>query len=216
MLNSQQILELQKELRSYKTQLRDIVSQHKRLTEELATNEKRYRELYNKANIALYRSNIKGKLLECNDMFAKLFGYASREDCIDTIENVANCYYIPETRKRSVDTLKQYGEITGWEVQAKKHDGKMFWMRLNASIYLKYGYIEGAVCDITVKKILTETEQTILQLIVAGFSNSEIADRLYKSVRTVEDQRAKLMRKLEVKNIVQLTKKAIQTGLFVD
>jgi len=61
---------------------------------------------------------------------------------------------------------------------------------------------------------LTKSELVILFHIADGLSNSEIAHRLSRSVRTIEDHRSNLMRKLEVDNIVDLIKKTIDIGLL--
>lgn len=51
---------------------------------------------------------------------------------------------------------------------------------------------------------LTKKEIQILKLVAKGLSNKDIADKLDKSIRTVETQRFNLMKKLEVKNVVEL------------
>ncbi|WP_336516323.1 response regulator transcription factor [Pollutibacter soli] len=64
--------------------------------------------------------------------------------------------------------------------------------------------------------ILTRREQEILQLICKEFSNSEIADRLFLSVGTVETHRKRIISKLGVNNTVGLVKFAIRHGLIND
>jgi len=63
------------------------------------------------------------------------------------------------------------------------------------------------------RQIVTRREKEILQLIVDEFTNQEIADKLYLSLRTVENHRNNLLQKLEVKNTAGLVKVAIQDGL---
>ena len=57
-----------------------------------------------------------------------------------------------------------------------------------------------------VNKVLTKTEMGILRLILDGKSNKEIAGLRNRSVRTIEDQRRRIMRKLGVDNLVDLVK----------
>ena len=61
---------------------------------------------------------------------------------------------------------------------------------------------------------LTERQREILQLIVEGRANKEIADVLHVSIKTVEFHRARLMDKLGVRTVAELTKVAIQQGLI--
>lgn len=64
------------------------------------------------------------------------------------------------------------------------------------------------------KQVLTNREKDILNLIVKGFNNSEIAKTLFLSSRTIENYRSNLYLKLEVKNTAGLIKKAIELGLY--
>ena len=59
---------------------------------------------------------------------------------------------------------------------------------------------------------LTLREREVLKLIAEGTSNKEIADLLFISVRTVENHRANIMRKLNIRNAVNLVKYAIHKG----
>lgn len=61
---------------------------------------------------------------------------------------------------------------------------------------------------------LSPREREVLQLIVEGKSNADIADILSLSIKTVETYRSRLMHKLEITNIPGLVKFAIQHGLI--
>lgn len=60
---------------------------------------------------------------------------------------------------------------------------------------------------------LGEREREVLRLIALGHTNAEIARLLFLSVRTVENHRASLMRKLGVKTRADLVRHANQSGL---
>lgn len=59
---------------------------------------------------------------------------------------------------------------------------------------------------------LTTREREIVKLIADGVSNKEIAELLAISVRTVENHRAHIMEKLQIKNTADLVKYAIRKG----
>lgn len=61
--------------------------------------------------------------------------------------------------------------------------------------------------------VLSPREREVLQLVVEGKSSTEIAQRLYLSVKTVETYRHRLMRKLNINNVPGLVKFAIQQDL---
>ena len=60
---------------------------------------------------------------------------------------------------------------------------------------------------------LTETEIKVLKSIVKGMSNKEIAQLFHRSIRTIENHRAHLMKKLNVDSSVELVRKAVTVGL---
>ena len=62
-------------------------------------------------------------------------------------------------------------------------------------------------------KPLTRREAQILQLIVSGRTNREIARILYRTERTIEYNRSRLMRKLGAHNAAELVKRAITMGI---
>jgi DNA-binding NarL/FixJ family response regulator len=61
--------------------------------------------------------------------------------------------------------------------------------------------------------ILTPREREVVQLLAEGYSTKEAARRLMLSVKTVETHRQRVMKKLEVRSIADLTKYAIREGL---
>jgi FixJ family two-component response regulator len=58
--------------------------------------------------------------------------------------------------------------------------------------------------DERIGQTLTKTEMRILPLILSGQSSKGIADQLFRSVRTIELHRQHIMRKMGVKNVVEL------------
>lgn len=61
---------------------------------------------------------------------------------------------------------------------------------------------------------LTERELEVLQMIVNEKTNKEIANELFLSDKTVENHRANMMLKMDVKNVAGLVRKAIKLGLI--
>jgi DNA-binding NarL/FixJ family response regulator len=60
---------------------------------------------------------------------------------------------------------------------------------------------------------LTIREREVLRLIALGHTNAEIATMLYVSVRTVENHRASVMRKLGLRTRAELVRHANEAGL---
>lgn len=64
-----------------------------------------------------------------------------------------------------------------------------------------------------VEIVLTKREREILNFVLAGKTNKEIAQKLYRTERTVEYHRNRMMRKLGTRTTVELVKRAITMGI---
>ena len=75
-------------------------------------------------------------------------------------------------------------------------------------------YIDSLINENTsVLFTLSGREREVLQLIAEGKTTKEISLRLFVSVKTVETHRKKIMDKLDIHNIADLTKYAIREGM---
>ncbi|MDC3413499.1 response regulator transcription factor [Aquibacillus sp. 3ASR75-11] len=68
--------------------------------------------------------------------------------------------------------------------------------------------------DTTTYKLLSNRERETLILIAKGYSNKEIAELLYISVKTVETHKSKIMEKLALKKRHELVDYAIKRGML--
>ena len=64
------------------------------------------------------------------------------------------------------------------------------------------------------RQLLSPRERQVLALLVRGYANHEIAERLRVGVKTVETHRARLAKKLGVRTRVQLVEYALLNGLL--
>lgn len=64
------------------------------------------------------------------------------------------------------------------------------------------------------KSLLTPREREVLGLIALGHTNSEVAEQLYLSVRTVESHRAHIQQKLELGSRAELVRFALDNDLI--
>lgn len=61
---------------------------------------------------------------------------------------------------------------------------------------------------------LSNKEKEILQFLIDGMSSREIAEKLQLSVRTVDNHRANMMRRLQVRNAAELVRMAVEDKLI--
>jgi DNA-binding NarL/FixJ family response regulator len=90
------------------------------------------------------------------------------------------------------------------------------------SIYLSPAITDVVVDDYTKRlsegdesafSMLSDREREVLQLIAEGRTTKQIATHLHVSVKTIETHRQKIMEKLDVHSVAELTKYAIREGL---
>jgi len=62
--------------------------------------------------------------------------------------------------------------------------------------------------------LLTEREQQVFRLLVAGSSTQQISNSLHLSPKTVEKHRTSVSKKLETRNLVEMVKYAVQLGII--
>lgn len=60
---------------------------------------------------------------------------------------------------------------------------------------------------------LTSREHQVLQLIIKGYKNKDMANSLYISEKTVESHRLNIMKKMQVHNAIELFRCALQRGM---
>ena len=63
---------------------------------------------------------------------------------------------------------------------------------------------------------LSQREKEVLRLVALGYTNRQIADQLFLSVKTVETYRARVMEKLNLKSRSALVRYALSKGLLAD
>jgi len=124
-------------------------TEQKQMAEALRESEEKFRSLFNNAQVGLFRSRISdGKLLECNELFAKMVGYDSHEECL--AEYVTSEHYVDlEDRDRMLKEIKEKGKIDVFMAQITRGDGSPFWVSLSAHIFPGRNCIEVVARDIT-------------------------------------------------------------------
>jgi len=120
--------------------------------QRLRDSEIKFKYLFENAQVGLYWSRISdGKFIECNEIFAKLFGYETREELLE--KYIATEHYVyPNQRNEILDAIRKNKEVRDSEILVTKRDGTPIWLSLSARMSEKENRIEGAVIDITKRK----------------------------------------------------------------
>lgn len=183
---------------------RDVTA-YKELQDRFEENAELNRLLSKNLPFAYFRTRISdGKVLECNDTLWRLLGFKNKTECLKTC--YLSEYYAPEFRVQILKKLEREGQLSKMQIQARLMN-RIIWVETSAQMFPQQGYIEGIFREISVIKLLTPTELTILRLVLEGKCNKEIAQELHRSIRTIEDHRSHMMKKLNVHNLAELVRK---------
>ena len=96
---------------------------------------------------------------------------------------------------------------------SKPYNNELFLRRVRQALATdahQWQVRERRACLLRAFSALTKREQQLLDLIIKGSSNKEIARELIISIKTVEAHRARLVKKLEVKSLAEMVQLAVE------
>ncbi len=140
--------------------------------------EENYRSIFENAVEGIFQSTPEGRFITVNPAFARILGYDSAQDVLDTITDIDQQVYASAAdRVRSNEVSEQDGLIHGFEFEALRKSGDKIWLSVNRrAIRDENGqtlYYEGSVEDITERKraeaALRESEERYKNLTDTAF-----------------------------------------------
>lgn len=125
----------------------------------------------------------------------------NKEYIISSVENGANGYLLKDTSKEEL--LKAIKAVS---------EGRKYFPPEISEIIIDELLAKTAGTQEEIRPIfekITPKEKQILGMIVQGYNSREMADKLFLSIRTVDNHRANMMKKVKAKNTADLVKMAI-------
>ena len=139
------------------------IAERRRAEEAVRESERRYRLLFERNLAGVFRTTIKGRILECNQAAALMFGYGSPEEVIGT--SIADVYRTISDRQVLLNKLSAEKCVTNHEINYRRKNGETAWAMLNATIVSgdsgPDSVIEGTFLDITERKTAEERVQSL-------------------------------------------------------
>ena len=148
-------------LQSIAVQLGTVLQQ-KYIEAALREAEIRYRSIFENAIEGIFQTTQGGHYLAVNPALAKIYGFESTEELIESLEDISRQLYVqPERRQEFVRLIESEGLVSQFEAQVYRKDGEIIWISETAqSVKDKAGnlmYYEGTVEDITERKQAEES-----------------------------------------------------------
>ncbi|MCC8955545.1 PAS domain S-box protein [Bradyrhizobium sp. Pear77] len=119
--------------------------------------EESYHKLFEASVDGIYVTTPGGALLNANPALARMMGYATPQDLINGIGDIASTVYVdPAAREQYQQLMRRDGTVRDYEYQVRSRDGTVLWLSDSATVVrndegevVRY---EGTVRDITDQK----------------------------------------------------------------
>jgi len=152
--------------------VRDITVR-KRAEETLRLSEEKYRGIFEHAVAGIFQTDANGFLINANPASARILGYQSPEELLETATKLgADVYISPQRREEFIRSMQEGQVVHGFEVQLRRKNGEPIWASLHARPVLNERRVllstEGILRDITERKraqeALLESERRYREL----------------------------------------------------
>lgn len=122
----------------------------------LRRSEERYRQLWQRNLAGIVRGTTQGRILDCNDSFARLFGYESRSDML--ARSTQELYFDLGVRAEFLARLRANQFLANYEMRMRRADGVPVWVLGNVALINEGSeeIIEGTLIDISERKRVEE------------------------------------------------------------
>jgi len=165
------------------------ISERKIAELHLKENQEKYRNLFSK-NLAGVFITENSKIIECNNAFAKIFGYSSRVEMMGM--DAYKLYFTKADRDNYIKDLKKYKKLTNYRIKHTRKDGSEIWILTNVTLYNK-NRIEGTLIEVTEEIKKEELTRQKFRAKIAEESNKilqkEIEERKIAENKLIENQK---------------------------
>lgn len=156
---------------------------------ELKQAEQKYRGIFENAIEGIYQISVTGVFLSANQSMARIMGYDSPDDLIESVKNVSRqCFESKDDFIIINDELKIHDIITGYETKGLKKSGEVFWMAVSVrSVRGTDGqllFFEGSIMDISDRKKKEEAEKRQKEADAASQAKTLFIARMSHELRT--------------------------------
>ncbi|WP_167512312.1 PAS domain S-box protein [Oceanidesulfovibrio marinus] len=100
-----------------------------RMEQELRESEHRYRSLFDNAVAGIYQATPEGRVIDANSSFARILGYDSAAEAVESLRDLGVQYYDEAGRwSKIVQRLEREGELVREQSAVLGRDGDLIWV----------------------------------------------------------------------------------------
>src|SRR5207249_4600569 len=128
--------------------------QRRRMDRALLEAEEKYHGVFDHLVEGIFQTTPEGRYLMANAALARIYGYASPEELMQSLTDISRRLYVREGRRDEFIRLMQENDVlSGFESQVQRKDGSFIWISENCRAVRdgkgRLLYYEGTVEDIT-------------------------------------------------------------------
>jgi diguanylate cyclase (GGDEF)-like protein/PAS domain S-box-containing protein len=130
----------------------------RRLAEDaLRETERRFRSIFEHATEGIFQTSPDGRYLNVNPALARIYGYASPQELMDTIGDIGRQLYVDTKRRHEfLRLMEEHGSVNNFVSEILRKDGSRIWIAENARVvHDDHGAVlhyEGTVVDVSATK----------------------------------------------------------------
>lgn len=134
----------------------------------LRQSEKKYRRIFENASEGIYQVTPEGRFNNVNPALARMFGYSSPREMIESITDVGRELCVNQQDRRYIySLLEKNNKLENFEIELYRKNKSTFWVSLNVhKVRDEAGnilYVEGTNIDITDRKSAEELYRTVAE-----------------------------------------------------
>jgi|SRR5579875_529104 len=147
--------------------------------------EERFRSIFENALEGIYQSTPDGRFISVNPAMARMFGYASADEMIQSIDDIGlQMYTAVSHRDRFKQDMEKFGVVEGFETEVLRKDGTRIWVsetsRAVRNVIGRIAYYEGTLEDITARKRAEAERQVSFEIIHAANITDNLDELLHR------------------------------------
>ncbi len=156
------------------------ITDRRQAEQAMRESEARYRSLFERNLAGVYRSTPEGQLLDCNDAFARIFGYGSAAEIL-ALPSAENLYPEPDARKAFIERLRSAGSLRNLSSEGRRKDASPVWLLENVALIRDETrgeeILEGTCIDITDQKQAQEKQRLLSTAVEQSHETIMVTDR---------------------------------------